>query len=448
MPAAPIRPDEAAALCVGLDRPLAIAVSGGVDSMALMHLVARWRADGGGAAHPPPLVLTVDHGLRAASAEEARFVAEAARRLGLDHETLAWTGAKPTSGIQDAARRARYELLLERLAAEAEPRDLLLAHHQEDQAETLLMRLARGSGIDGLSAMRLVERRVVVKLGAPVREVVVRLRRPLLETPKARLIASLRALGADWREDPTNADVRYERVRLRQSQAVLATLGLTLESLARSARRLGAERAVLIARAAEIAAVQISDHAGAYGEFALAPGGRCQPADAGRILARLIGVFGGAAPPAQLSQIEALVERVLAPSAAAEGRLTLGGCIIDIAGRQPEHRVVTMFREMGRGDLPAVVLQPGEGVFWDRRFYISLAGNAPGPTRIMPSPVAAMAALTGPRGHTAALPVVETAAGPVLLFGRTDLPVTCVWPMQHSCALSWREPDDFNPETI
>lgn len=447
MSAAPIDASEFATLFDGCDRPLAIAVSGGVDSLALMHLVAGWRALGGGAAQPPPLVLTVDHALRAASAEEARFVGQVARQLGFAHETLAWIGAKRTSGIQDAARRARYELLFERLADDAWPRDLLLAHHLEDQAETLLMRLARGSGIDGLSAMRGLERRVVVKLGCPVREAVVRLRRPLLDIPKARLIATAQALGADWRDDPSNADVRFERVRLRRSQTGLAELGLTPESLARSARRLAAERAALLAHSAGIAAKYVRDHAGAYGEFKLPGIEQCQPADVGRILGRLIGVFGGAAPPAQLSQIEALVERVLSPSFAALGRLTLGGCIVDIAGEQPG-RIVTAFREIGRAELPTLTLQPGEGVFWDQRFYISLSATAPGPAHILPWRARTAGAATGPGGHSAALPAIGSDAEPTLVFGRADLPVSCVWPMQHAAALAFREPDETPPETI
>ncbi len=446
--AEPIGPTEAASLFAGLDRPLAIAVSGGVDSMALMHLVAAWRRQGGGADSSAPLVLTIDHGLRPASAEEALFVGAAARQLGLDHDSLVWTGTKPTSGIQDAARRARYDLLLNRLAIDEHPRDLLLAHTQEDQAETLIMRLARGSGLDGLSAMRPLESRVLVKLGCPVREAIVRLRRPLLDIPKARLIATLRAFGGDWREDPTNADVRYERVRLRRSQMGLAELGLTPDSIARSARRLAAERTALNARTAEIAAEQVRDHAGAYGELTLPPGNHCQPADLARILARLIGVFGGAAPAAQLSQIEALVDRVQSPSLSAEGRLTLGGCIVDIAGGQNQRRSITAFREVGRGDLPTLILQPGEGVFWDRRFYISLSAQAAGPVRIMPCSTAGNPHPAGPRGHWAALPAIGPEGSSTLLFGRNDLPATCVWPMQHAAAVAWRDVGDVAAETI
>jgi len=416
----------------------------------LLHLVAMWRGQGGGAGHPPPLVLTVDHGLRPAAAEEARFVADAARRLGFAHETLVWTGAKPSSGIQDAARRARYDLLLERVAADQRPRDLILAHHLEDQAETFIMRLARGSGIDGLSAMRPLERRVVVLLGAPVREAIIRLRRPLLEVPKARLVATLEAAHAGWREDPSNADVRFERVRLRRSQAWLADLGLTPQSLARSARRLAAERAVLVARTRAIAAVSVKDHDGAYGEFRLPGDLALLPADAVRVLTRLIAVFGGAAPPAQLSQIETLAERLMSPSASACGRLTLGGCIIDICGERGSGRTLTAFREMSRATLPATLLRPGEGLFWDRRFYISVAGEAHAAVEIMPFPARTTVALSvaAPRDSIAALPAMGSDASPTLLIGYNGADATCVWPMQHAAALRWLDDDDAVSETI
>jgi tRNA(Ile)-lysidine synthase len=453
MPAevAPIGPQEAAGLLAACDRPLAIAVSGGADSMALMHLLAAWRRQGGGNAHSPPLVLTVDHGLRPASADEAAFVAGVAQQLGFGHETLVWTGAKPTSGIQDAARRARYDLLLARLAAEARPRDLLLAHHQEDQAETLLMRLARGSGIDGLAGMRPLESRIAVVLEAPVREAVIRLRRPLLDVAKARLIATLQAIGASWREDPTNADLRYERVRLRRAQSMLAAdLGLTPAALARSARRLAAERVSLQQRTQAIAAGHVRDHGGVYGTLTLPSPQYLPPADVVRLLARMLDIFGGAAPAAQLSQIETLAERVASPLPSAGGRLTLGGCLIDIRAGEGEAREVDVFREIGRASLPPVTVQPGEGLFWDRRFYISMAAGArtgavieplpagAGQARLLGVTVACLAGLPGVRSEDAIIP----------LFGGSKREIDCRWPMQHAAALRWQEPGDGTRETI
>src|SRR5438046_7839158 len=139
---------------------LVLAVSGGPDSLALMWLAARWRhALSRG---PRLLAVTVDHGLRAEAAREAREVKRLARSLGLSHRTMRWTGAKPKSGLPAAARTARY-CLLARAARESGATHILTAHTRDDQAETVLMRLLRGSGIAGLGAMaREAEREGIV----------------------------------------------------------------------------------------------------------------------------------------------------------------------------------------------------------------------------------------------------------------------------------------------
>ena len=175
-----------------------LAVSGGADSIAMLHLAASWAHDQGRSA-PRLSVATVDHGLRPGSAAEARAVATIAAQLGLAHSTLTWTGAKPARGIQAAARTARYRLLAgheraHRIDAVA------VAHTLDDQAETLLMRLARGSGVDGLAAMQ---------LQASIEGVAVL--RPLLGIARARLRATLRQQGATWIDDPTNARPEFER---------------------------------------------------------------------------------------------------------------------------------------------------------------------------------------------------------------------------------------------
>ena len=151
----PIQPEELESLfapCVGRpERACALAVSGGVDSTALMTLFAGWlshRGIGTNTHH----VLTVDHRLRPESPDEARAVAAQASALGFRHAILIWEGPKPRTGLQAAAREARYRLMYDYMAAHSIER-LLVAHTRDDQAETLLMRLARGSGIDGLAAM-------------------------------------------------------------------------------------------------------------------------------------------------------------------------------------------------------------------------------------------------------------------------------------------------------
>jgi tRNA(Ile)-lysidine synthase len=176
---------------------IVLAVSGGPDSVALMWLAARWRR---GLSRGPRLVaVTVDHGLRKEAAREARDVKRLARMLDLEHRTMRWTGAKPKTGLPAAARAARYELLA-RAARACGATHVLTAHTRDDQAETLLMRLLRGSGIAGLSAMaRQSEREGFV------------LARPLLNVPKARLIATLSRAKIDFADDPTNRDTTFAR---------------------------------------------------------------------------------------------------------------------------------------------------------------------------------------------------------------------------------------------
>ena len=198
------------------------AVSGGPDSMALMHSLARWASI---SQRPAICVATVDHGLRPEAADEAAFVAREAALLGLPHRTLVWTGQKPTTGIQEAAREARYRLLVEH-AREMAASHLVTAHTLDDQAETVMMRLSRGSGLQGLAGMR----RETDRQG--IRHV-----RPLLGLPKSHLLDHCRYHGWRFVTDPSNADERYARIRWRRLMPLLAAEGLTAERLARLAER-------------------------------------------------------------------------------------------------------------------------------------------------------------------------------------------------------------------
>ena len=183
---------------------LAVAVSGGRDSLALMLLADEWARERAGGA----IALIVDHGLRAESATEAGTTRDLLRRHGIDAEVLRWSGAKPARGIQEAARAARYRLLFE-ACRQRGILHLLVAHHADDQDETIAMRVARATGPDGLAGMAaLVEQREA------------RLLRPLLEVRRARLTATLRARSVQWIDDPSNVDTRFERARLRQSGVV------------------------------------------------------------------------------------------------------------------------------------------------------------------------------------------------------------------------------------
>jgi tRNA(Ile)-lysidine synthase len=203
---------------------IVLAVSGGPDSIALMWLAARWRR---GLTRGPRLIaVTVDHGLRAEAAREARDVKRLARALDLPHRTLRWTGIKPNTGLPAAARSARYRLLAQ-AARENRATHILTAHTRDDQAETLLMRLLRGSGIAGLAAMARVTERDGLLLA-----------RPFLNVSKSQLIATLKKAKLDFADDPSNRDMNFTRPRIRNVMPVLAAEGGDARNLARLASRL------------------------------------------------------------------------------------------------------------------------------------------------------------------------------------------------------------------
>ena len=208
-----------------------LAVSGGPDSIALMWLAARWRST---LARGPRLIaVTVDHGLRAEAAREARDVKRLARSLDLPHRTMRWTGAKPKTGVPAAARTARYRLLAQAARAYGATH-ILTAHTRDDQAETLLMRLLRGSGIAGLAAMARESERDGVRLA-----------RPFLHVAKAQLVATLKKAKIDFADDPTNRDPNYTRPRLRALMPALAAEGGDSRNLARLASRLARANAAV-----------------------------------------------------------------------------------------------------------------------------------------------------------------------------------------------------------
>lgn len=221
---------------------LAIAVSGGADSMALALLAARWAQE----AHVSLDALTVDHRLRPESTTEAEGVAAWMRTLGLPHHVLTWGhDAPPGNNRQANARDARYTLMAAWCARHG-VRHLLLAHHQDDQAETFLIRLQRGSGIDGLSAIRPVSQRDSLTL-----------LRPLLPIPKSQLVATLEQAGQPWVEDPSNDDPHYTRTRIRHA---LSALGLEATTLAATAQHMARARDYLEQQTAQAAATCLHRH--------------------------------------------------------------------------------------------------------------------------------------------------------------------------------------------
>ena len=327
----PISASEAKSLFAEWKRAssLILAVSGGPDSVAMLWLAARWRR---ALKHGPRLVaVTVDHQLRPEAGREAADVKRLARQLGIEHRILRWRGAKPETGLPAAARAARYALLLE-AARRCGAAHILTAHTRDDQAETLMMRMARGSGIAGLGAMA----RQSPREGA----VVVR---PLLDVSKARLLATLDKAGISYALDPTNQDAKYTRPRFRALMPLLAAEGCDARNLARLAARLARANAAL-----EL----MTD--GAERFLAIHDGGAPQrsfgfDAFVGlseeirvRVLLRAIGRVGTEGAP-ELGKVEALVGAIEAagsiasrpgaikPGTTGRFRQTLAGAVITVA---------------------------------------------------------------------------------------------------------------------
>lgn len=232
------------AACEGFGR-VGVAVSGGSDSVAALILAVEALGPGRVAA------VTVDHGLRPEAAEEAAAVAALCARLGVAHDMRRWEGAGAIKGnLQNAARRARLDLIAE-WAIGAGLGAVVLGHTLDDQAETVLMRLARGSGVDGLSAMAARREALgVVWL------------RPLLGARRAELRDLLRARGIGWAEDPSNEAERFDRVRARRALEVLAPLGIEAEGLAALAERMALARAALEAQAGAAMAAHLREDRG------------------------------------------------------------------------------------------------------------------------------------------------------------------------------------------
>jgi len=332
---------------------LAVAVSGGADSLALCLLTDAWARGRGGRT----TALIVDHGLRSGSDTEARAVAERLAARDIAAVILPWRGPKPTRRIQATAREARYRLLGE-WCREIGVLHLLLGHHREDQAETLLLRLARGSGLDGLAAM-----------AAIVEGEGLRLLRPLLEVPGARLRATLVARGLDWIEDTSNADPRFARARLRDMAGALEREGLSAARLAATARDLARARQALDKAVAGLLAETVEIDPAGFAWLDPAPFAGAAPEIARRALIRLLGAIGGGVYPPRGDRLDRLFGALRAGGP--DGGRTLAGCrLIAHRGR------VLVCREpaAAKDETPFA----GDAVVvWDNRFRVSARRRFP-----------------------------------------------------------------------
>ncbi|MEM1299495.1 MAG: tRNA lysidine(34) synthetase TilS [Pseudomonadota bacterium] len=288
--------------------PFGVAVSGGGDSKALLAMAHLLRPD-------DVLAATVDHGLRPEASQEARTASDWCQARRIPHQTLSAEGLKCEPGnLQSNARDMRYDLLAG-WAAESAIHSVLLGHTMDDQAETVLMRLARGSGAEGLSGM------------AETREWEgVTFLRPLLRTRRAELRTWLSERGETWIDDPTNEDASFDRIKARQALDVLAPLGISVEGLAATADRLRRQTEVLHEDAAQLALASVLP----------APEGvtrldrnalRSALADTAlRLVADMLMQIGGTSYRPRFRSLAPLCQRI---NSTETFRTTLAGCLIE-----------------------------------------------------------------------------------------------------------------------
>ena len=338
---------------------IAVAVSGGPDSLALCLLADRWARARGGAAFG----LTVDHGLRSESGAEAAQVRRWLAGRAIAHRTLRWNGARPLSAIQEQARAARLALLAG-WCRRAGVLHLLLGHQREDQAETALQRLVRGSGIDGLAAMAPIRLAMEPAGGG------VRLLRPLLPVSRDALIATLARWEQPWIDDPTNRDTRHDRPRLAAAMARLGPEGLSASRLASAATRAAGDRAALDRLCTDLLAACARPSPAGFVTLDREVLRRAPPALALRALSCVVATVSGAPYPPRQQRLERLASRLLGDSAKSSDARRMPR---RAAARWASRRLP---RTVGRlGSPPACAGR--ECTLWDGRFVVSL-GRAAG----------------------------------------------------------------------
>lgn len=322
---------------------MGIAVSGGGDSVALMYLLHDIARTEGVTLR----IATVDHGLRPEAAREAEMVGAHATQLGLGHDILRWIGWNGSGNLQDQARNARYGLLTDWARSNGIPA-ICLGHTADDQAETVLMRLGRSAGVTGLSAMSPSRMRNQILI-----------LRPMLGVGRQSLRDYLSEIGADWVEDPSNQDNRYDRIKARAALAHLEPLGISADSLSRVAENLAQAREAL-AQYAQDSARKVAH---------VADGDVCVDLDgvAGlpdeirrRLLVGIIAWLSGPGYPPRQSAINQVVTALFNAKST-----SIGGCLV-----LPDGDKAWICREFNA----VAQIRAATGACWDRRWILSGPG--------------------------------------------------------------------------
>ncbi len=331
------------ALNIKVNMPIAVACSGGPDSLALALMAHGWARG----QKIKMVALTVDHGLRKDSAKEAKQVNAWLKKHGIPHAILPWKGRKPARNIQETARKARYKLLTD-YCKQHSISQLFVAHHLEDQAETFLLRLARGSGVDGLSAMSTLTTMYDVTLV-----------RPLLGVSKAQLLDYLNKRKQTYVIDPSNENTMFDRVKIRNLLPTFAEIGLSADRLAKTAANMARARAHLEEETGRFLRVACKilpegyarlDHINISEEIAL------------RALATLIMIIGGHDIKTRMNDLERLYAALKDPGFKGA---TLGGCVFSRT-----KGLILIYRELKAAAKP-IAVKPGTSAIWDNRFEIT-----------------------------------------------------------------------------
>jgi len=271
---------------------------------------------------------------------------------------LTWIGSKPCANLQAAARETRYRLLTD--AARQDGADAIVtAHHLEDQAETFLIRLARGSGARGLSAMTDAGQSHGMAL-----------LRPLLDVPRARLEAVLAAAGQDWIDDPSNASARFERVRIRQAAPMLETLGLSPHRLAGTARTMQRLQTAIDHYADQAFRAAVKPYAFGFASLHWTRLAQEPEEVVLRVLARLIEAVAGAVYAPRMAGLQRLQGLIAAGAGSGGMAATLSGCVFEGDGQR-----LWIYREAGRRGFPELDLSGGRRLVWDKRFLVDATGD-------------------------------------------------------------------------
>ena len=330
---------EARCCCVG--------VSGGADSLALVWLLKNWCEN----RRFSLFAIIVNHNLRESSSGEATKVSEWLSNWNVRHAVLKREGLPISTGIQSSAREVRYKLMLDWCSKNSFT-DLFIAHHQDDQAETFLMRLVRGSSIEGLACMREVSTRRGVRIV-----------RPLLTVPKERLKQTLISIGQTWIEDPSNSDLRFMRTRLRKIRSNLEHRKVTNARLSKLAQSFSILRKMLELCCHNFIENYVKIYPEGWARLDTEPLKPLPSILVEKILTYILNVIGGKPYPPRLDSLGRLINNL--HQVKEGGSFTLSNCVV-----RKEGKYLIFFREE-RHPVSTISLNRQTSIIWRNIFNCS-----------------------------------------------------------------------------